>query len=182
MGKVLESIDDELQDWIGQQPLFFVATAPMSIDGHINCSPKGMDTFRILGTDRVAYLDLTGSGAETMAHLQENGRIVIMFCGFTGPPRIVRLHGRGSVILPRSEDWERWISSFPDLPGSRSIVMIEVERVSQSCGYAVPKLKFEQDRDTLEKWAKGKSEQELQDYRNLKNRVSIDGLPTPIVS
>jgi Pyridoxamine 5'-phosphate oxidase len=177
MGKLYEHITPELKSWLEGQKMFFVGTAPLSAQGHINCSPKGMDTFRILSSSRVAYLDLTGSGAETMAHLRENGRIVFMFCAFTGPPQIVRLHGQGKVHNSTSPDWNSLRPQFPDYPGVRSVISAEVTRVSDSCGYAVPNLEFLSPRDGLERWAKAKSSEELVAYRRQKNSRSIDQLP-----
>src|SRR5215216_1432900 len=134
MGKSYDGITPELSHWIERQHIFFVATAPLADDGLINCSPKGMDTFRVLGPAEVAYLDLTGSGIETVAHLRENGRIVLTFCAFDGPPKIVRLHGRGEVACPGSAAFDELKPLFPDVPGERSIVRVRVNRVSDSCG------------------------------------------------
>jgi hypothetical protein len=176
MGKTFESIGPELKDWLVRQRIFFVATAPLAPNGHVNCSPKGGDTFRILGERDVAYLDLTGSGIETAAHVQENGRIVIMFCAFEGPPKIVRLHGRSRVIYPDQPEFAELIGLFPDLPGTRAILRVTVSRVSDSCGYSVPYFDFAGPRDTLDKWADAKGPEGLAAYRGQKNRVSIDGI------
>lgn len=180
MAKVFDQITDPLQDFIAAQQLFFVATAPLSPDGHVNLSPKGLDSFRILSPNRVAYLDLTGSGNETSAHLQENGRITIMFCAFQGAPVILRLYGRGRTVLPESGDWIVLSALFPEIPGARQIIVIEVERVQTSCGTGVPLYEFQQQRDAIIDWALKKGETGLQDYWYEKNRVSIDGLPTPL--
>lgn len=177
MGKVYDTIDANIAGWIAQQKMFFVSTAPLAANGHINCSPKGSDTFRVLNEHEAAYLDLTGSGAETIAHLQENGRIVVMFCAFDGAPRIVRLHGTGRVIYPGAQDWASLLPLFPANVGARAIIRVEVRRISDSCGYAVPKFDFVGSRDVLDKWALNKSPNELEDYRNAKNAQSIDGLP-----
>lgn len=177
MGKVMDYIDDELAAWIEQQHVFFVATAPISANGHVNCSPKGGDSFRILGPLDVAYQDYTGSGAETVAHLRENGRIVLMFCAFDGKPSIVRLHGHGEVITPNDARYELLAERFPGNAGTRAIVRINVTRVSTSCGWAIPKYEFESDRDSLEKWAISKGDRGLADHRASKNAVGIDGLP-----
>ncbi len=177
MGKVFASIDEKLSAWINRQKLYFVSTAPLSAEGHINCSPKGLDSFRVLGPNRVAYLDLTGSGVETIAHLKENGRIVIMFCAFEGPPKIVRLHGKGRAVLPGDPDFSGLVEAFPDRPGLRSIIDIEVTRISDSCGYGVPEFAYEKDRDVLVKWADQKGEDSVKAYQQEKNAVSIDGLP-----
>lgn len=177
MSKQIPELTPELIEWISAQRIFFVASAPLSGEGHVNCSPKGSDCFRVFGPLAVGYADYTGSGAETAAHLHENGRVIIMFCAFAGPPRILRLHGRGEVIHRRHLDFERWAESFPPNPGLRSIVRIQVTRVSTSCGYSIPFFDYQGPRDTLDKWAATKSPEDLQEYRKLKNRKSIDGLP-----
>jgi len=177
MSKQLDNIDAELAVWLGDQHLFFVATAPLSGEGHVNCSPKGGDCFRILGPMDVAYVDYTGSGAETTAHLEENGRIVLMFCAFEGKPEIVRLHGQGEVIPLTDDRFAELASHFPPNPGTRSIVRIKVTRVSTSCGFSVPYMDFKQDRETLDKWAASRGVEGLAEYRAEKNVRSIDGLP-----
>ena len=177
MSKRRDNIDSDLAAWIAEQRVFFVATAPLSSNGHINTSPKGGDAFRVLGPLEVAYQDYTGSGAETAAHLQENGRIVIMFCAFDGPPKIVRLHGRGQVVTPGHPRFAELAALFPANPGTRAIVHIAVTRVSDSCGYSVPCYDFRQHRDNLDLWAANKGQQALADYRANKNQNSIDGLP-----
>jgi|GEM_PF-40408 SAM-dependent methyltransferase len=177
MGNLRTHIDQELAAWIRAQRMFFVSTAPISAEAHINCSPKGGDAFRVLGELEVAYQDLHGSGAETVAHLRENGRILIMFCAFDGAPKIVRLHGRGEVVVPGHPSFEVLNSHFPQHPGTRAIIRIEVDRVSDSCGFGVPKMSFVEDRDTLEKWARGQGDEGLAAYRARKNAKSIDGLP-----
>jgi hypothetical protein len=176
MGKLYESITPELQDWLAEQTVFFVATSPLAQDGHVNCSPKGGDTFRVLGDRQVAYLDLTGSGIETAAHLQENGRIVIMFCAFAGPPSIVRLHGKGEVIYPNNSDFAGLQQRFPEHAGIRAIIRVKVNRISDSCGHGVPLMNFVARRDLIEKWSKTKGLQGLAEYRAAKNRFSIDGV------
>jgi hypothetical protein len=177
MGKVLEHITDELIEWVGQQQMFFVASAPRSDDGHINCSPKGIDSFRILGPHRVAYQDLTGSGVETIAHLRENGRILIMFCAFAGGPRIVRFHGTGTFHRPGEAGFDDLSPRFHPHPGTRAIVDISVTRVSTSCGYSVPEYHYLGQRDVLDKWTDAKGPDGLNAYRAKKNAHSIDGLP-----
>jgi hypothetical protein len=177
MSKQLERIDGELAAWIKKQTVFFVATAPLSASGHVNLSPKGGDAFCVLGHREVAYQDFTGSGAETAAHVRENGRIVIMFCAFEGPPRILRLHGRGTVVLPGDERFASLTRLFPENPGTRAFVHVAVERVGTSCGYSVPLLQFNGHRDALNKWALKKGPEGLKDYRVQKNQLSIDGLP-----
>jgi hypothetical protein len=177
MSKQLETIDPELAAWILQQRLFFVATAPLSPSGHVNTSPKGGESFRILGPLEVAYQDYTGSGAETAAHLRENGRIVIMFCAFAGPPRIVRLHGHGAVITPGHPRFAELASRFPPNPGTRAFIHASITRVSSSCGYAVPCFDFRGPRDMLDRWTAKHDPEQLQAYRARKNQQSIDGLP-----
>ncbi len=177
MGKQLDAIDDDLAAWIADQKVFFVATAPLATDGLINCSPKGMDSLRVLNSRQVAYLDLTGSGIETIAHLRENGRILIMLCAFAGPPRIVRLHGTGTTVLPVDHDWSELKDLFPEYAGVRAIIRVDVERVSTSCGYSVPRFQFVEDRDTLVKWAEKKGPEGIAKYQHQKNAKSIDGLP-----
>ena len=180
MGKVFEAITDELAAFIGAQPVFFVATAPLGEEGHVNLSPKGLDTFRVLSPTRVAYLDLTGSGNETSAHLAENGRITFMFCAFQGSPRIVRLFGRGRTVLPGDAEWEALRPLFPDFPGVRQVIAADLDRVQTSCGYAVPRMELVGPRDTLPRWAEAKGPEGLERYRREKNAASIDGLPTPL--
>jgi len=177
MGKLYDEITPELHGWISNQQMFFVATAPLDAQGLINCSPKGMDTFRIIGPTCVAYLDLTGSGAETIAHLRENGRIVFMFCAFEGPPNIVRLYGKGNILTPSCESWEEHRSLFPDYPGARSIIRVDVTRISDSCGYSVPLYEYVEQRKTLENWATKQGEEAVNSYQQEKNLRSIDGLP-----
>ncbi|PYI55686.1 pyridoxamine 5'-phosphate oxidase family protein [Paenibacillus flagellatus] len=180
MGKQFAALLPEHEAFIRRQHLFFVATAPLSAEGHVNLSPKGYDSLRILSANRVAYLDLTGSGSETSAHLLENGRITIMFCAFEGPPNIMRLYGTGSVHLPDSPEWESLFPLFPPLPGARQIVSVDVHKVQTSCGYAVPFMEYGGERDTLTRWAIQKGEEGLVRYREQKNASSIDGLPTPL--
>jgi hypothetical protein len=177
MSSTYDEITPELSAWIAAQHLFFVATAPLSQDGHINCSPKGLETFRVLGPRAVAYLDLTGSGAETIAHLRENGRIVFMFCEMSGAPKIVRLHGTGRVVLPGTGEWAEHAHRFEPHPGARTIVLADIERVSDSCGFGVPKYEYVRQRRGLTTWAESKGTAGLAQYREEKNSKSIDGLP-----
>jgi hypothetical protein len=176
MGKVYDAIDSRLEDFISKQRVFFVATAPLGGDGHVNLSPKGLDSFRVLGARQVAYLDLTGSGIETIAHLRENGRIVVMFCSFSGPPKIVRLHGRGRVVLPGDPGFEGLRARFPAHAGVRSAIVIDVQRISDSCGYGVPTYEFACERSALAEWTGKKSGAQLDAYRRENNAQSIDGL------
>jgi hypothetical protein len=177
MGRLHDTLSAELKEWLGRQKVFFVATAPLASDGHVNCSPKGGDTFRILGDREVAYLDLTGSGIETAAHVQENGRIVIMFCAFAGPPKIIRLHGKAEVLYAGHPDFDRLQGQFSQHPGVRTIIRVTVTRISDSCGYAVPFLDFVAQREALDQWAQKKGLEGLFAYRQEKNRTSIDAMP-----
>jgi Pyridoxamine 5'-phosphate oxidase len=178
VAKVLDGIDDKLARWLERQPVFFVATAPLAGDGHVNLSPKGtLGTFRVLDRDTVAYLDLTGSGAETLAHLRENGRITLMFCAFDGPPNIIRLWGTGSAVLPSSVDFAPLVAAFPAHPGIRSVIRVAVRRVADSCGYSVPRMSLDSERDILELHNAKKGPARLAAYRVERNAASIDGLP-----
>lgn len=177
MGKIYKQITDEIALWIEKQHIFFVATAPLSGHGHVNCSPKGGDSFRMIDPVTVAYQDFTGSGVETIAHLRENGRVTIMFCAFEGRPQIVRLQGEGEVILPASCEFPSLAARFPQNRGMRAIVRVKVTRISDSCGYAVPFFDYLEERDTLDKWAEAKGISQLEAYRRDKNERSIDGLP-----
>jgi hypothetical protein len=178
MGKLYNAITPELSEWISQQQVFFVATAPLSPTGHINCSPKGGDSFRVIDSLTVVYQDLTGSGAETIAHLRENGRLVIMFCAFEGPPQIVRLswHGRGGYPgRPGVSGVGQSLSASH--PGTRSLIRLKVSRISDSCGYGVPLMDFREPRETLRTWSVNKGPEKLKAYQQEKNSRSIDGLP-----
>ncbi len=176
MGKTYACVDEGLRAFIEAQHLFFVATAPLDKDGHVNLSPKGQHALRVLDERTVAYIDYVGSGAETIAHLRENGRITVMFCAFSGAPKIVRLHGRGRTIEPTDADFAALRPLFPPAPGVRSIVRVDVERVSGSCGFGVPLFSYEGDRTMLGEWAVRKGDS-IVEYQRDKNRVSIDGLP-----
>jgi hypothetical protein len=180
MGKVLEKIDEDLAAFIAKQPMFFVATAPSGSDGRVNVSPKGMrGTFAVLGEHRVAYLDWIGSGAETIAHLRDNGRITIMFCAFEGPPNVVRLHGQGRYVRAEEPGFAEAAAPFelPDTVGLRGVVTVEVGRVSDSCGFSVPYLSYQGDRDLLVSYWDHRDTEYADDYRVRKNTTSIDGLP-----
>lgn len=176
MGGMHASIDDGLAAWLGRQHLFFVATAPLDAGGHVNCSPKS-GPFRVLDPLTVAYPDWTGSGAETIAHLRDNGRIVLMFCAFEGPARIVRLHGTGDVVPVGVPAFAELAARFPDSPGTRAVIRVRVERIADSCGYGVPLYDFRGYRDTLDRWARKQGPDGLAAYRRDNNTVSIDGLP-----
>lgn len=178
MAKILEAIDDRLATWLMEQPVFFVATAPLAQEQHVNCSPKGLTgTFAVLGPRQVAYLDLTGSGIETIAHLRENGRIVLMFCAFTGRPNIVRLHGAGRVVTRDDAEFASLVQRFPEHLGTRAIIVVDVERISDSCGWAVPSMSLEAEREILGLDHAKRGPEGLADYRNEHNARSIDGLP-----
>ena len=178
MGDVHERLDDRLTAWLRAQPVFFVSTAPLAADGLVNCSPKGLTgSFTVVTDQRVAYLDLTGSGIETVAHLRENGRIVLMFCAFEGPPRIVRLHGTGRVVTPEDSEFNQLLSDFPSHPGVRSIIVVDLSRIADSCGFAVPLMTYQGDRDLLDRSAVKKGPAKLAEYRASRNAVSLDGLP-----
>lgn len=177
MGKTYTKIEPELARFIAKQKMFFVATAPLAAEGHVNVSPKGLDSLRLLDDQTVAYADLVGSGIETIAHVRENQRMVIMFCAFEGAPRIVRLHGRGEVLWPDEPQFEQVASQFPPLSGLRAIVRLHCERISDSCGYGVPLYEFRGERSQLVDWAEKKGVVELAKYQQTKNAQSIDGLP-----
>ena len=178
MASLHDTITTELREFIERQHVFFVASAPNGPGGHVNLSPKGMNTFRVLSPTHVAYLDLTGSGNETAAHLLQNGRITFMFCAFEGKPVILRLYGRGRALQPDTPEYADLLSKFPDLPGVRQIFLADITRVQTSCGFGVPVMKFEKERDLLAKWCEHKGPEGLAAYREKKNRVSIDNLPT----
>jgi hypothetical protein len=180
MGKVYEGIDGRLREFILKQPVFFVATAPSGEQGHVNVSPKGLrGCFAVLGEHRVAYLDYTGSGAETIAHLRDNGRITLMFCAFEGPPNIVRLYGQGSVVRPGEPGFDELDGQFGEHGdhGLRSVIVVDVDRVSDSCGFSVPFMDYVGERTLLSQWAARKTDEDLVAYRVKKNSTSIDGLP-----
>jgi hypothetical protein len=176
MADVLERIDGELARWMESQPVFFVATAPSGNEGLVNCSPKGGDSLRVLDPHSVAYLDLTGSGVETIAHVRENGRIVIMLCAFDGPPRIVRIHGRGEVVVPGAADFDDLAAKFPAAPGTRSVIRVRAQRISSSCGYAVPLMDLREPRKALDLWAEKRGPDGLREYQRTHNASSLDGL------
>lgn len=176
MGNALDALDEKLTDWIGQQHVFFVATAP-SKGGHVNLSPKGHDCLRVLDSTTVAYLDLTGSGAETIAHTRENGRITVMFCAFSGPPQILRLFGQGEAHPLGSARFDELQAHFPTIPGARSIITVAIDRVQTSCGYSIPFMDYREERPTLQQWAERKGDDGLAEYWAEKNVESIDGLP-----
>jgi hypothetical protein len=177
MGQVFAEIDDRLAAWIARQHVFFVATAPLAASGLVNCSPKAARFLAVLGPRTVAYLDLTGSGIETVAHLRENGRITLMLCAFEEPPRILRLYGRGEALEPGSAGFEALRGRFPDEPGARAILRVELERIADSCGYGVPLYRYERERTQLRAWAERKGPEGIRAYWRDHNAVSVDGLP-----
>jgi predicted pyridoxine 5'-phosphate oxidase superfamily flavin-nucleotide-binding protein len=178
MGKIYERIDGRLREFIAAQRIFFVATAPDGPDGHVNLSPKGVDgTLAVLDDHTVAYLDITASGAETIAHLRQNGRITLMFCAFEGPPKILRLHGRGRFVTLHDAEFDELASHFDERRGARAVIVVEVERVADSCGFGVPLLAYEGERDMLPAYADRKGVAGRAEYRRTKNALSIDGLP-----
>jgi Pyridoxamine 5'-phosphate oxidase len=189
MGKLYAELDARLTEFISGQHIYFVATAPHEpvpgASGHVNVSPKGYrGTFAVLGPTAVAYLDLTGSGAETIAHVRQNGRITIMFCSFGDRPMILRLYGIGSVVLPGDERWDELLGRFAwqagdghDRGDRRAIIVVELDRITDSCGYAVPLMDLRGERDLLNRWSAKKTPDGLVEYRAERNAVSIDGLP-----
>ncbi len=172
------SISDKHREFINKQKMFFVGTAPVGAEGHINLSPKGLDSFRVLGPNTVAYMDLIGSGNETAAHLLENGRITIMLCSFDGPPNIMRLYGTGRAVIPTDADWPALSAHFELKPATRQIIVAEIHKLQNSCGYSVPLYEYAGERDHADKWADKKGAGGLEKYIRDNNRVSMDGLPT----
>ena len=177
MGKEYTEIGDRLQDWIGKQHMFFVSTAPSAADGLINCSPKGLDCLRVLGPRQIAYVDTGGSGIETVAHLKDNGRITVMLCAFDGPPKIFRFYGKGTAVEPQDEGFDELLARFPEMPAARNIIVIDVERIIDSCGFGVPLYEFKAHRDALGKYFSKQSEDDILEYRRTRNAESLDGLP-----
>jgi Pyridoxamine 5'-phosphate oxidase len=180
MTQEYDEIDDTLRNWLARQPMFFVATAPLAADGHVNLSPKGMaGTFAVFGPRRIGYLDYFGSGVETIAHLRENGRIAVMLCAFDGPPKTVRLHGSGRVVRPDDADFGALRARFGSAHdrGVRAIVVVDVDRIADSCGFAVPQMQHVADRDLLTSWHDARPDGFFDSYANARNAASIDGLP-----
>jgi hypothetical protein len=177
VGKVFDEIDDRNAEFIRNQRMFFVASAPLAADGFVNLSPKGLESFAILDPTTVAYLDLTGSGIETLAHMRENGRITFLFCAFDGPPRLLRLYGRGEAIEPGDSEWRDLARHFPEYPNARSIIRVRVDRIADSCGYGVPLYTFDTERSQLQEWAERKGDAGISEYKVDNNAKSLDGLP-----
>ena len=178
MGKQLTSITGSLKAFIEQQQLFFVATA--GTDGKVNLSPKGMDTLKVLDGNRVIWLNLTGSGNETAAHILEQNRMTLMFCSFDKNPMVLRLYGTARFYQADDEEWSELIGKFPPLPGARQVFDVTVELVQTSCGFGVPRYQYEGQRDVLTQWAEKKGEEGIREYQMEKNRVSLDGKGTGI--
>lgn len=180
MGKFYDTIEDAHKTFIEKQKMFFVSTAPLSADGHVNLSPKGLDSFKVLSPGRVAYMDITGSGNETSAHILENGRITFMFCAFEGPPNILRLYGNGYTVLPSDNEWPELSAHFKLELFTRQIIVADITKVQTSCGFGIPLYEYTGERDHAYKWAEKKGEAGLEAYKMEKNQVSIDGLPTAL--
>lgn len=180
MAKFYDNILDQHREFIAKQKMFFVASAPLGLNGHVNLSPKGSDSFRVLSDHQVAYMDVIGSGNETSAHLLENGRVTFMFCAFEGPPNILRLYGHGRTILPVDSSWEDLAQHFQLQLATRQIIIAEIDKVQTSCGFSVPLYEYSGERDHAEKWALNKGADGLEAYKAEKNRISMDGLPTAL--
>jgi len=176
MARAFEKITPAIAEFIAAQRVFFVGTAPGE-GGHVNVSPKGLETFAVVDDRTVGYLDLTGSGVETIAHLRDNGRITIMFCAFEGAPQIVRLQGRGRVVALSDPEAASYLARLPEFPGARAVIVVKLDRVASSCGYGVPLMRYEAERDRLVEWAEAKGDDGIAQYQASKNAVSIDGLP-----
>jgi hypothetical protein len=180
MGKLHDSIKPAHKEFIEKQHIFFVSTAPLSADGRVNLSPKGLDCFKVLPGSQVGYMDLISSGNETSAHTLENGRITIMFCSFEGAPNILRLYGKGFAVLPGSKDWELYSQHFKTYPSTRQLIIADIDLVQTSCGFGVPLYNYEGERDIHFDWAEKKGADGLYEYVQLNNLKSLDGLPTNI--
>lgn len=180
MGKLHQSITPAQKEFIENQHIFFVATAPLSEEGRVNLSPKGLECFRVLSQNKVAYLDLISSGNETSAHTLENGRITIMFCSYEGPPNIMRLYGKGFAVLPGTEDWKIYAPNFKIYPSTRQIIVADIDLVQTSCGFGVPLFDYKGERDIHFEWAKKKGDAGLREYVLETNLKSLDGLPTDL--
>lgn len=180
MAKRFEKLNETLIEFIGEQCIFFVGTA--GSEGFVNVSPKGMDSFRVVDETKVAWLNLTGSGNESAAHVRENGRMTVMFCSFAAKPLILRLYGRARAIHPRDDRWDELIGLFPDLLGARQVFELDLEMVQTSCGYAVPYMELKGERPTLTKWAENKGQEGVEAYWRDTNTTSLDGKDTGIFS
>ncbi len=178
MGKFHDSIKPAHKTFIEKQHIFFVSTAPLSGEGRVNLSPKGLDCFKVLTENKIGYMDLISSGNETSAHTLENGRITIMFCSFKGAPNILRLYGKGFTVLPATPEWEQYAPYFKIFPSTRQLIIADIDLVQTSCGYGVPLFNYTGERDIHFEWAEKKGADGLQEYIKEKNLVSMDGLPT----
>jgi hypothetical protein len=176
MGQPLTELGPAHREFIASQKMFFVATAPLSAGGHVNLSPKGLDSFRVLAPKRVAYIDYTGSGVETIAHIRENGRVTVMFCAFGGRPNILRLYGKGRVIEPVDAEFAELILNFIPEPGVRAIILLDITRVADTCGFGVPLYDYKGERGELVAWSLRKGDGGLSEYKAKKNALSLDGL------
>tara|TARA_R110001632_G_scaffold140060_1_gene255925 strand:- start:34944 stop:35483 length:540 start_codon:yes stop_codon:yes gene_type:complete len=176
MAKFYDKLTSRLQEFIKNQKIFFVATAPKN--GRINLSPKGMDSLRVVNENRILWLNVTGSGNETAAHLLENNRITIMMCSFEGAPNILRIYGKGKAIHPNDQEWATLIHLFPETPGTRQIFDIKVESAQTSCGMSIPFFDYKGEREQLNDWAKEKGKEGIEQYWEDRNLTSIDGKPT----
>jgi hypothetical protein len=177
MAKLHDTIDDRIAGFIGQQKMFFVGTAPSSSDGHVNLSPKGYDSFRVLGPNKVAYLDLGGSGIETVAHVRENGRITFMFCAFEGKPNILRLYGQGEAVCFNEPGFDEQLGLFPEFPKARAVITADITRIQDSCGWGVPFYDFKSERDQLVRVNAHRTVEDWEERRFASNTQSVDGLP-----
>jgi hypothetical protein len=180
MAKFYDAMNDQIMDFIGKQHIFFVASAPLSAEGHVNLSPKGLDSFRVLGPNRVAYMDLISSGNETSAHMHENGRVTFMFCSFEGPANILRLYGTGHTVLRDTPEWDELSPLFTIYPSTRQLLVADIHKVQTSCGFGVPLYEYVGERETHFKWAESEGPEGLLAYRNSHSFISLDGLPTPL--
>lgn len=177
MGKDYQEIDERILGWIERQRMFFVATAPRGDDGLVNCSPKGLDALRVTGPRELVYMDTGGSGIETVAHLRENGRVVIMLCAFDGPPKIFRFYGTGRSVEPADAEFKDLAELFAGAPPIRNFIVVNVDRIRDSCGYGVPMYDYKGQRESMQNWLDKRSFEELLQHRRDNNETSLDGLP-----
>lgn len=179
MSKFYTELDEKLQGFVADQKIFFVGTA--ASDGRVNVSPKGMYSLKVLNKNQLIWLNLTGSGNETAAHIFEKSRMTLMFCSFEGKPLILRIYGKARAIHPRDEEWSEWIKLFPDYPGSRQIFLLDIDSAQTSCGFAVPNYKYQENRSDLVYWTEKIGDEGVKNYWKEKNQTSIDGKPTRIL-
>jgi len=176
LAKFYTELDEKLREFIESQKIFFVGTAP--VEGRVNVSPKGMDSLRILNSSQLIWLNLTGSGNETAAHVLEQPRMTLMFCSFEGKPLILRVYGKARAIHARDEEWAEWSALFPEYPGARQIFLLDVDSAQTSCGFAVPNYQYQEDRDKLIDWTEKIGDEGVKEYWKKNNQTSIDGKPT----